>query len=153
MMLAAIAEIARVIEQAGWHRSFSARLTELETRQDGLTARLQDMLPGTPNIHPNTAEAYRRRIERLTEVPSHPDDALQATDAIRWIIDFLMVTPGEKQGRCIITIQGELGTILDWVGRSDKLGSKSDRGLPAARSDRRRYDILDSRLLTKVVLC
>lgn len=99
------------------------------------------MSPGTPDIHPNMAEAYRRRIERLTEVPSHRDNALQAADAIREIIDLLMVTPGEKQGRCTVTIQGELGAILDRVGRSDKLGSKSERGLPAVRFERRRCEM------------
>jgi hypothetical protein len=35
----AIAEIVRVIEQGGWHRALSDRLTELETKQDSLTAR------------------------------------------------------------------------------------------------------------------
>jgi hypothetical protein len=34
----AIAEIVRVIEQGGWHRALSERLTELETRQDSLRA-------------------------------------------------------------------------------------------------------------------
>ena len=35
----AIAEIVRVIQQGGWHRALSDRLTELEARQDSLTAR------------------------------------------------------------------------------------------------------------------
>lgn len=35
----AIAEIVRVIEQGGWHRALSDRLTELEAKQDSLTAR------------------------------------------------------------------------------------------------------------------
>jgi site-specific DNA recombinase len=34
----AIAEIVRVIEQGGWHRALSDRLTELEAKQDSLTA-------------------------------------------------------------------------------------------------------------------
>jgi hypothetical protein len=29
----------RVIEQGGWHRALSDRLTELEAKQDSLTAR------------------------------------------------------------------------------------------------------------------
>ena len=35
----AIAEIVRVIEQCGWHRAPSNRLTELEAKQNSLTAR------------------------------------------------------------------------------------------------------------------
>ena len=37
--LKAIAEIVRVIEQGGWSRALSDRLTELEAEQDSLTAR------------------------------------------------------------------------------------------------------------------
>lgn len=82
----AIAEIVRVIEQGGWHRALSDRRTELETKQDGLTARLSDAPQDVPDIHPNIAETYRRRIERLTEALSHADDALEAADAIREVI-------------------------------------------------------------------
>jgi site-specific DNA recombinase len=35
----AIAKIVRVVEQFGWHRALSDRLTELEAKQDSLTAR------------------------------------------------------------------------------------------------------------------
>jgi site-specific DNA recombinase len=35
----AIAKIVRVVEQCGWHRALSDRLTELEAKQDSLTAR------------------------------------------------------------------------------------------------------------------
>jgi hypothetical protein len=33
-----IAKIVRVVEQFGWHRALSDRLTELEAKQDSLTA-------------------------------------------------------------------------------------------------------------------
>lgn len=120
----AIAEIVRVIEQGGYHRALSTRLTELETKQEGLSARLSDVPNATPDIHPNIAETYRRRIERLTAALSHPDDALEAADALREVIDRIVVTPGESRGDDSITLQGELGTILDWIDRSDKPGYK-----------------------------
>ncbi len=120
----AIAEIVRVIEQGGWHRALSDRLTELEKKQDGLTARLTEVPQDAPDIHPNIAETYRRRIERFTEALSHPDDALEAADAIREVIDRIVVTPGDSRGDYSITLQGELGTILDWIDRSGKPGYK-----------------------------
>jgi site-specific DNA recombinase len=120
----AIAEIVRVIEQGGWHRALSDRLTELEARQDNLTARLAYIPQEGPDLHPGIAETYRRRIERLTETLSHPSNALEAADTIREIIDRVVVTPGEKRGSYSITLQGELGTILDWIDRSGKPGYK-----------------------------
>ncbi|CAH0340473.1 zinc ribbon domain-containing protein [Rhizobium sp. CECT 9324] len=120
----AIAEIVRVIEQGGWHRALSDRLTELEAKQDSLTARLADIPQNVPDLHPGIAETYRRRIERLTETLSQPGNALEAADTIREIIDRVVVTPGENRGSYSITLQGELGTILDWIDRSGKPGYK-----------------------------
>ncbi|HVW65636.1 MAG TPA: hypothetical protein VHB01_11540 [Nitrosospira sp.] len=68
----AIAEIVHVIEQGGWHRILSDRLTELETKQDSLTARLSDVLQDVPDIHPGIAETFRRRIKRLTAALNLP---------------------------------------------------------------------------------
>ncbi len=113
-----IAEIVRVIEQGGWHRALSDRLTELEAKQDSPTARLSDAPQDVPDIHPGIAEAYRRRIERLTAALSHPDDALDAAEAIREIIDRIVITLGPTRRDLSITLQGELGTILDWIGRA-----------------------------------
>jgi tRNA(Met) C34 N-acetyltransferase TmcA len=94
----AIAEIVQVIEHGGWHRSLSDRLTVLETKQDALTARLTEEPRDAPDIHPGIAETFGRRIERLTEALAHPDDAVEAADALREVIDRVVVTPGEKWG-------------------------------------------------------
>jgi integrase len=75
-----------------------------------------------PDIHPNISEAYRRRIERLTEALSHPDDALEATEAIREVIDRIVITPGKARGENHVTLQGDLATILEWIDRTGKPG-------------------------------
>lgn len=116
----AIAEIVRVIEQGGWHRALSDRLTELEAKQDSFTARLSNGPQDVPDIHPNISEAYRRRIERLTEALSHPDDALEAADAIREVIDRIVITPGQQRGENHVTLEGDLATILEWIERTGK---------------------------------
>jgi len=120
----AIAEIVRVIEQGGWHRALSERLTELEARQDSLTARMSDAAQDTPDIHPGIAGTYRRRMERLTAALGHPDDAAEAAEAVREIIDRIVITPGPTRRDLSVTLQGELGAILDWIDRTGKPGYK-----------------------------
>lgn len=120
----AIAEIVRVIEQGGWHRALSERLTELEAKQDSLTARLSHAPQDVPDVHPRIAETYRRRIEHLTTALNHPDDAAEAAEAIREIIDRIVITPGATRRDLTITLQGELGTIFDWIERTGKPGYK-----------------------------
>ena len=120
----AIQEIVRVIEQGGYHRALSARLTELEARQDELNARQSDAPADLPDIHPNIGDIYRRRIERLTEALNHPDDAREAAEALREVIDRIVIIPGEKRGEVQVTLRGDLGTILDWVAPAAKSGYK-----------------------------
>jgi len=120
----AVAEIVRVIEQGGWHRALSERLTELEAKQDSLTARLSDVPQDVPDLHPGIAETFRHRIERLTEALDHPEDAGEAAEAIREVIDRIVITPGPTRKDTSITLQGELGTILDWIERTGKPGYK-----------------------------
>ena len=129
----AIAEIVRVIEQGGWHRALSDRLTELEAKQDSFTARLSNGPQDVPDIHPNISEAYRRRIERLTEALSHPDDALEAADAIREVIDRIVITPGQQRGENYVTLQGDLATILEWIERTGKPDYKPATDIASSR--------------------
>jgi site-specific DNA recombinase len=129
----AIAEIVRVIEQGGWHRALSDRLTELEAKQDSFTARLSNGPQDVPDIHPNISEAYRRRIERLTQALSHPDDALEAADAIREVIDRIVITPGQQRGENHVTLQGDLATILEWIERTGKPGYKPATDIASSR--------------------
>ena len=116
----AIAEIVRVIEQGGWHRALSDRLTELETRHDTLNARLSEAPQDAPVLHQGIAETFRRKVERLTEALSHPDDTIEATDVLREVIDRVVIQPGSTRKGLKVTLQGDLQTILDWIERSDK---------------------------------
>ena len=75
-------------------------------------------------MHPGIAETYRRRIERLTAALAHPDDAAEAAEAIREIIDRIVITPGPTRRDLSVTLQGELGAILDWIDRTGKPGYK-----------------------------
>ncbi len=72
----AIAEIVRVIEQGGWHRALSDRLTELEAQQDSLTARLSNGSAGRsrhPSEHFRGLSAQDRAADRGADpIPTTP---------------------------------------------------------------------------------
>ncbi|WP_100180579.1 recombinase family protein [Bradyrhizobium nitroreducens] len=129
----AIKEIVRVIEQGGYHRALSNRLTELEARQAELNARLSEVPVDLPDIHPNIGDIYRRRIERLTEALNHADDAREAAEALREVIDRIVISPGEKRGDLQITLHGDLDTIIDWVARAAKSGYKAKLKITSSR--------------------
>ena len=94
-----------------------ARLRELEAREDELTERLSRAPVDIPDIHPNVAGIYRRKVERLAEALQHPQERDEAADAIRALIDHITLTPGPKRGEIAAALHGDLGTILEWVGQ------------------------------------
>ena len=63
------------IEDGGYVRGMSDRLRALEARQDELAERLAAAPPGVPDIHPNIADVYRRKVARLAEALADPATA------------------------------------------------------------------------------
>jgi site-specific DNA recombinase len=76
--------IVTAIEDGGYSRPLMGRLRELESKQDGLTERLSLAPVDIPDIHPNVAGIYRRKVERLATALQHPRERDAAAEAIRW---------------------------------------------------------------------
>ena len=111
------------IEEGGYVRGMSDRLRELEARQDELNERLAAGPADLPDIHPHIAVVYRRKVERLAGALADPRDRDEAADAIRGLIERIVLTPGEKRGEMHAALHGDLGTILEWAGS----GSRKNR--------------------------
>ena len=124
-----IAEIVSVIENGGSSRPLMTRLRELEAKEDELAERLSRAPTDIPDIHPNVADIYRRKVERLAEALRNPQDRAEAADAIRSLIERITLTPGPKRGEIAATLQGDFGTILDWTARQSQ---KNKTDTPAA---------------------
>ncbi len=111
----AIREIVAVIEQGGFHRALLDRLTVLEAKQASLQESLAKAPADMPDLHPNIAELYRRKIARLSQALDHPDDRYEAMDAIRQLVTRVVVTPGAKRGQVHAVLHGDIVAIADWV--------------------------------------
>jgi site-specific DNA recombinase len=68
-------EIITAIEDGGYSRPLMARLRDLEAKHDEVTERLAHAPIDIPDIHPNVAGIYRRKVERLAEALQHPAPA------------------------------------------------------------------------------
>ena len=127
-----IATMIAAIEDGGYVRGMSDRLRELEARQDEIAERLSAAPADLPDIHPNVAEIYRRKVARLAEALNRPEDRDEAASAIRGLIERIVITPGEKWGEVHATLCGDLGTILEWTG--DGAGGSEAREPPPGLS-------------------
>lgn len=80
-----------------------------------LIARSPFYSPVVYDLLPGIAGTFRRRIECLTAALDRPNDA---HEAIRQIIDRIAILLGPTLRGFSFTLQGELGTIFDWIERT-----------------------------------
>ncbi len=124
-----IAAMIAVIEDGGYVRGMVDRLRELEARQDELNERLAAVPVDLPDIHPNIAAVYRRKVARLAEALDHPEDRDAAAAAIRGLIERIVLTPSEKWAEMDAVLHGDLGAILEWAGNGRE-NTKTDIPMP-----------------------
>jgi hypothetical protein len=79
-----------------------------------------------PILHPNLPALYRRRVEALEEALSHPETAGPATEALRALVNAILVFPGERRGEVSVTLRGDLAAFLhaDEAERARGAGDK-----------------------------
>jgi hypothetical protein len=68
-------------------------LLTLEAREDVLKARLAAKPEGKALLNPNMAEVYRARVSELHEALAHADGDREASEAIRSLIERVVITP------------------------------------------------------------
>ncbi len=109
-------DIVTAIENGRYSETLMDRLLELEAREKVLKECMSEGPVDVPDIHPNIAELYARKVGRLTEALDRPEDRDEAAAAIRSLIEQVTLIPGKKRGEVGATLHGELGAILDCVG-------------------------------------
>jgi site-specific DNA recombinase len=111
----AIDGIVAAIEDGGYSRPLMERLKTLEAEVEAIEDSLNQAPRDVPDVHPNVAEIYRRKVERLTEALNDPEDRAEAATALRGLIDKIVLTPGAKRGEISAQLFGDLETVLAWA--------------------------------------
>jgi site-specific DNA recombinase len=63
-------------------------------------------------IHPKMAEGYREKIGLLIDQLQTPGGMLDAKDALRGLIDRIVLVPDAETGRLAIHLEGALAALL-----------------------------------------
>jgi site-specific DNA recombinase len=88
-----------------------------------LTARLNTLAPAQPRLHPNLAEVYRDKVTRLHEALQAGPDAQEALDAVRRLIERIVLTPVTDGDGFEIELIGEIAAMV-------RLGLTNGRPIP-----------------------
>ncbi len=106
--------MVQTIADTGGSRTLVEELRNLEQRQDGLKAEIDaagkpELLPA---LHPNLAQVYRQKVERLEQALHEPTVSAAAVEALRSLIDAVIVHPGERRGQVSLELRGDLAAFL-----------------------------------------
>lgn len=66
---------------------------------------------------PSASASYARKVGRLTDTLNRPEERLEAAEALRALIEKVVLTPGPNRGEIDAILYGELRTILTWIER------------------------------------
>jgi site-specific DNA recombinase len=119
----AIAGIIAAVEDGLYQPTMKARLAELERQKAEIEARLRAAEPELPDVNPNVAELYRRKVRHLAEALAEDPSSQEAAIALRSLIGEVVLTPGEKRGEVNATLRGELMGILDFANDGNAPGT------------------------------
>ncbi len=111
----AIAGIIQAVEDGLYQPTMKARFAELERQKAELEDRLCAAEPGLPDVNPNVADLYRRKVTRLAEALAEDHASHEAAIALRSLIGEVVLSPGNKRGEVNATLRGELMGILDFA--------------------------------------
>ncbi|WP_156358182.1 zinc ribbon domain-containing protein [Sphingobium sp. Leaf26] len=111
----AIGGIMAAIEDGLYQPAMKARMDELERQKADITARMAQAPQAIPDVHPGIAEIYKRQLDRFSQALEDPETRLDASEAIRSLIDRIVLHPGEKRGEIHATLHGALMGILEFV--------------------------------------
>jgi len=60
---------------------------------------------------------YAKKVAKLTQALNRPAERQEAAEALRMLIEKIVLTPGPKRGEIDAMLYGELGQILAWTER------------------------------------
>jgi hypothetical protein len=94
-------------------------------RREELKARLAAADAPPPLLHPEMAELYRQKVTALAQALEHPETRTEASEALRGLIDAIVLTPGPpsraavdgarygaQAGELRIELKGNLAAML-----------------------------------------
>ena len=87
------------------------RLDELKARRAALEQALSEEAPPPVRMHPNLAQAYREKVEKLQEALAKPEDRDEAIEMLRRLIERVVVRPAEEGLQ--IELVGEIVRMIE----------------------------------------
>ena len=107
---ASIARLIKAIEDGLYSPSIKNQMEELEARKLDLERRLQAANKPTPRLHAASLDSYKREVINLASAVNDPDLRQEASEALRGLIDEIIISPDEDG--VAVDIKGKLAAVM-----------------------------------------
>lgn len=120
-----VRNLLELIKEGHGSGAMVAELRQVEQRQAEVAAEIakEDKPEPLPVPHPSLPALYRRRVEALEAGLADPEAAMAATEALRGMINAILIFPGERRGEVSVSLQGDLAAFLQAGEASEAPGS------------------------------
>jgi hypothetical protein len=81
-------------------------------RQEALKAKLASADEPPPLLHPEMASIYRTTVTELARALQQPESRVEATEALRRLVDAMVLTPSANGKELGIELRGNLAAML-----------------------------------------
>src|SRR5262249_19940683 len=102
-------------------------LTANAARREELKAKVAAADAPPPLLHPEMAELYRTKVSMLARALEQPETRVEATEALRGLIDAIILTPGD--GGLRIELKGTLAAMLNAATNAKRSPETGDLSL------------------------
>ena len=102
-------------------------LTANAARREELKAKLAAADAPPPLLHPEMADLYRQKVTTLAEALEQPETRTEATEALRGLVDAIILTPDE--GALRIELKGNLAAMLSAATNTKRSPETGDLSL------------------------
>jgi site-specific DNA recombinase len=102
-------------------------LTANAAKREDLKAKLAAADAPPPLLHPEIAELYRQKVTTLAQALERPETRVEATEALRGLIDAIIVTPTDGELR--IELKGNLAAMLSAATNAKRSPESDDLSL------------------------
>ncbi len=135
-----IQNLLELLKEGHGGPAMAAELRELERRQETLRAEMAaaETPEPMPDLHPDMPALYRRRVQALEDALADPVTAAVAAEALRALVDAILVFPGAMRGEVTLSLRGDLAALLHGALAEEGTGSLNAK-TPAIRWDGGRF--------------
>ena len=98
-------------------------------RREELKAKLEAVADPPPLLHPEMAGIYRAKVTELARALQDPDSRSEATEALRGLVDAIVLTPAADRSELGIELRGNLAAMLGATVQTKRSPESDDLSL------------------------